>query len=160
MTSCREADARNAMAQTKKQPISTDLEDVLVGWQGRLADAFGEVARRRFAPPSRQTVDEWAREHRYLPETAAEPGRWNPHRAPYQAGIMQAFTLPAVRTITIQSASQVGKSTIMTNCLGYVIDRAPAASLWLMPSLQAATDYMKETVRPMLDASPSLLAKI
>ena len=31
------------MAQTKKQPISTDLEDVLVGWQGRLADAFGEV---------------------------------------------------------------------------------------------------------------------
>jgi len=93
------------MAQTKKQPISTDLEDVLVGWQGRLADAFGEVARRRFAPPSRQTVDEWAREHRYLPETAAEPGRWNPHRAPYQAGIMQAFTLPAVRTITIQSAS-------------------------------------------------------
>jgi phage terminase large subunit GpA-like protein len=72
---------------------------------------------------------------------------------------MQAFTLPAVRTITIQSASQVGKSTIMTNCLGWLIDRTPAASLWLMPSLQAATDYMKETVRPMLEASPTLLAK-
>jgi hypothetical protein len=76
----------------KKQPISTDLEDVLDGWQGRLADAFGEVARRRFAPPSRQTVDQWAREHRYLPETAAEPGRWNPHRAPYQVGVMQVHS--------------------------------------------------------------------
>src|SRR5262249_15848715 len=37
--------------------------------------------------------------------------------------------------------------------------RMPAASLWLMPSLQAATDYMKEVVRPMLEASPTLLAK-
>jgi phage terminase large subunit GpA-like protein len=147
------------MARAKKQPILTDLEEVLAGWQGRLADTLGEVARRRFAPPPRQTVDQWAREHRYLPETAAEPGRWNPMRAPYQSGIMQAFTSPAVRTITVQSASQVGKSTIMTNCLGYVIDRMPAASLWLMPSLASATDFMKEVVRPMLEASPALLAK-
>ena len=102
------------------------------GWQGRLADTFAEVIRKRLAPPPRQTVVEWAREHRYLPETAAEPGRWNPKRAPYQAGIMEAFTSPAVRTLTVQSASQVGKSTVLANCLGYIIDRAPAASLWLM----------------------------
>jgi len=53
----------------------------------------------------------------------------------------------------------MGKSTVMTNCLGYIIDRAPAASLWLMPSLQSATDYVKETIRPMLEASPTLHAK-
>jgi phage terminase large subunit GpA-like protein len=121
----------------------------LAGWEERLADAFVEVTRRHFAPPSRQRVVEWARQHRYLPETAAEPGRWNPTRAPYQAGIMEAFTSPAVRTLTIQSASQVGKSTVLASCLGYIIDRAPAASLWLMPSLQAATDFMKETVKPL-----------
>ena len=33
----------------------------------------------------------------------------------------------AVRTITIRSASQVGKSTIMTNCLGCTIDRRAAS---------------------------------
>ena len=43
---------------------------------------------------------------------------------PYQSGIMHAFTIPAVRMITIQAASKVGKSTI-----GFVIDRMPAASL-------------------------------
>jgi len=151
------------MAQLKKNPqsIQTDIEEVLAGWKERLADAFAEVTRKRFAPPSRQTVVEWAREHRYLPETAAEPGRWNPTRAPYQAGIMEAFTSPAVRTLTIQSASQVGKSTVLANCLGlgYIIDRAPAASLRLMPSLQAATDFMKEVIKPMLDASPTLHTK-
>jgi phage terminase large subunit GpA-like protein len=82
-----------------------------------------------------------------------------PDAAPYQAGIMEAFTSPAVRTLTIQSASQVGKSTVLANCLGYIIDRAPAASLWLMPSLQAATDFMKEVIKPMLDASPTLHTK-
>src|SRR5262249_11373841 len=35
---------------------STLLEETLSGWQGRLADSFAEVIRKRLAPPPRQTV--------------------------------------------------------------------------------------------------------
>jgi phage terminase large subunit GpA-like protein len=52
-------------------------------------------ARAALRPPPRLSLSEWADRYFYLsPESAAEPGRWR--TLPYQRGIMDAITDPAV----------------------------------------------------------------
>ena len=100
--------------QQKKQPISTDLENVLAGWQGRLADAFSEVARRRFAPSSRQTVDEWARENRYLPETAVTE--------PFQTLVHKSSALIAwLRSIPVNEQKLSSKGVISVSGVNEIV---------------------------------------
>ena len=73
--------------------------------------ALGELARytfKRFRPPAKQTVTEWADANRVLvSESSAEPGAWRTDRAPYQREIMDAFTQPGIWQIVIMSSSQV-----------------------------------------------------
>jgi phage terminase large subunit GpA-like protein len=104
------------------------------------------------------SVTEWAAQHRFL--TGAESGRYNPKRCPYQQAIQDAFCDPAVREITWQSAERVGKSTVGANILGYVIDREPANILWVMPSRESVSDFLKDEIEPMFRASASLWSKV
>jgi phage terminase large subunit GpA-like protein len=103
-------------------------------------------------------VTEWAARHRYL--SGSESGLYSPQRCPYQQAIQDCFCDPEVRQITWMSAERVGKSTVGSNVLGYVIDREPANILWVMPSRESVSDYLKDEVEPMLRASPLLQGKV
>ena len=83
-------------------------------------------AVKRFAPPESLTVDEWADKHRRLsPESSAEAGPWRTKRTPYLEEPMRAFTDPKVHKIVMVAASQVGKSELELNIIGYIIDQDP-----------------------------------
>jgi phage terminase large subunit GpA-like protein len=58
------------------------------------------------------------------------------------------------------SAERVGKSTVGANILGYIIDREPCGILWVLPSRESVSDYLKDEVEPMIRASPSLWSKV
>ncbi len=74
-------------------------------------------------PPENLTVTEWAECKRYLStEASAEPGLWRTDRTPYLRAIMDAFTDPKVRHIVLVAASQVGKTELINNIIGYIID--------------------------------------
>jgi phage terminase large subunit GpA-like protein len=115
-------------------------------------------AREEFVQPPYLSVTDWASEHRIV--TGAEAGRYNADRCPYQAAIQDAFNDPDVREITWMSAERVGKSTVGSNVLGYIIDRAPCNVLWVMPSRESVGDFLKDELEPMLRDSPALHKKV
>ena len=104
------------------------------------------------------SVTDWAAQNRFL--TGAESGRYNPNRCPYQRAIQDCFNDPEIREITWQAGERVGKSTVASNCLGYLIDREPANVLWVMPSREGVADFLKDELEPMLRDSPALYRKV
>jgi Phage terminase large subunit (GpA) len=120
--------------------------------------AHDAVLREVFTQQQFLSVTEWAAQNRFL--TGAESGRYNPERCPYQSAIQDCFCDPEVREITWQSAERVGKSTVASNVLGYVIDRDPTSVLWVMPSREGMADLLKDDIEPMILASPTLTKKV
>lgn len=114
-----------------------------------------------FLPPENSTVTEWAEKKRRLSaEASAEPGPWRTKRTPYLKEIMDAFTDPKVKHIVFASASQVGKSEVMNNCIGYIIDEDPGSILFIQPTIPDAKEYSKLRIAPMIRDCPSLKKKV
>jgi phage terminase large subunit GpA-like protein len=112
---------------------------------------------RRLAPPPRLTISEWAdRERQLPPESSAEPGRWRTSRTPYLKTIMDTITDRHVETVVIMASSQVGKTEVLLNTLGYHIHLDPAPMMLIEPTIEIASAVAKDRVAPMLRATPAL----
>lgn len=112
-------------------------------------------------PPENLTVTEWAECKRYLStEASAESGLWRTSRTPYLRAIMDAFTDPKVRHIVFVAASQVGKTEVINNMIGYIIDQNPGSILFVHPTTIDAREFSKLRIAPMIRDSPALRRKI
>ena len=99
-------------------------------------------AVKNFKPPERLTVSQWAEKNRRLsPESSAEAGPWRNERTPYLVDIMDAFTDPKVNKLTVVAASQVGKSEVELNIIGYIIDQDPGSTIYVQPTLDDARKF-------------------
>ncbi len=118
-------------------------------------------AIQNFKPPEELTVSEWAdRNRRLSPETSAEAGPWRTSRTPYLKEPMDAFTDPKVRKIVMVAASQVGKSELEMNVIGYIMDQDPGSILFVQPSLDDARKFSRLRIAPMIRDSRVLRAKV
>lgn len=114
-----------------------------------------------YKPPEALTVSQWADKYRVLSrESSAEAGPWNNDRTPYLVEIMDAFTDPAVNHLTMVASSQVGKSELELNIIGYIIDQDPGSVLYIQPNLDDAKKFSKLRIAPMLRDSPRLRSKV
>lgn len=114
-----------------------------------------------FRPPEPLTVSQWAERYRVLSrESSAEAGPWNNDRTPYLVGVMDAFTDPAVNHITMVASSQVGKSELELNIIGYIIDQDPGSVLYIQPNIDDAKKFSKLRIAPMLRDSHRLRSKV
>jgi phage terminase large subunit GpA-like protein len=112
-------------------------------------------------PPTKMTVDEWADKKRILsPEASAEPGRWNTNRVPFMREVMETYTNPSHETIVFWGPTQISKTEIINNCVGYTIDQDPAPILIVEPTLDSARIWSKKRLSPMLRDTPCLKGKI
>lgn len=110
--------------------------------------------------PPRQTISEWADANRKLSsESSAEPGDWNTSRAEYQRGIMDAISDINCVEITIVASSQVGKTEMINNAVGYYIDKDPCPILLLQPNIDVAKSWSTDRLSPMLRDTPCLQGK-
>ena len=106
-------------------------------------------------------MDEWADKHRRLsPESSAEAGPWRTKRTPYLEEPMRAFTDPKVHKIVMVAASQVGKSELELNIIGYIIDQDPGSILYVHPTIDDARKFSRLRVAPMIRDSKPLKAKV
>lgn len=111
--------------------------------------------------PPKQTVSEWADNNRVLSsESSAEPGQWNTNRAEYQRGIMDAISDINVSEVTIVASSQVGKTEIINNAIGYYIDKDPCPILLMQPTENVAKSWSTDRLAPMLRDTPCLQNKV
>jgi phage terminase large subunit GpA-like protein len=110
-----------------------------------------------WTPPPKLTVSEWADARRQLSrEASAEPGQWSTSRAEYQRGIMDAISDPLVHTVVVMSSSQVGKSEMLLNGIGFYMEQDPAPILFLQPTIEMAETFAKDRIATMLRDTPCL----
>ncbi len=124
-------------------------------------DGYGlalRAAARGIRPRVLLSTSAWAARYRILTSKAsAEPGRWNPDRIPYLAGIMDALdeTHPAPLVIFIKS-SQVGGSECGLNWIGRTMHLAPGPILALFPTEKSARKWVRTRLHGMLAATLEL----
>jgi phage terminase large subunit GpA-like protein len=121
-----------------------------------VAELAAHVARL-WAPPPELTCSEWADKYRYLsPESSAAPGKWK--TLPYQREPLNAVSDSRVRSVVIKSATQMLKTVVIENAIGYFAHQDPGPILALQPGGQDAKDFSKERIAPMIRDTPVLKA--
>jgi len=123
--------------------------------------ALDRAWRAGLAPEPQITVSEWADQHRHLPATAAEPGRWRTSRTPYLRQIMDCLSVTSpVERVVFMKGAQIGASEAGLNWLGYVIANSPGLMLYVMPSLDSVRRNVRTRVDPLIEASPVLRERV
>lgn len=129
------------MSEKKRKMIDVDPAVV---------EMFARVLQK-LKPPPKLTISEWADRFRQMsPEASAGTGRWHTDNAPYQREIMDAIGNPHVRMVVFKSSSQVGKTEVLLNVLGYYIDYNPAPILVLQPTVEMGQTFSKDRLAPMI----------
>ncbi len=125
---------------------------------GRLRVRFRPSRPERSAMRKRKPVPPsvWAERHRVVTNGPMAGSRWSNEVTPYLAGIMDASFLPGVQTIVVCKSPQVGGSTALDTCLGYVADRCPGPALIVYPDRNTARENATDRIQPMFRQSRQL----
>lgn len=112
-------------------------------------------------PRPRIAVSEWADRNRVVAAgTSPEPDRWRTSRVPYLREIMDAVSDPSVERVVVQAGSQLGKSELLLNVIGYFADADPSPILFVQPTEIASRSFMKERIEPTFRSTPALAGKL
>lgn len=116
---------------------------------------------RGITPDPMLKPSEWVDEFRILPQDSAEPGKFRISRTPYMVEILDKLGVsdPAQKII-VKKGSQLGFTEGGNNWLGYTIDIAAAPFLYVMPTDTMMKSTSKKRIKPMIDSTPRLAAKI
>src|SRR5688572_13278153 len=107
------------------------------------------------------TVSEWADKYRELSmEGSAEHGKYRVSRAPYQKEPMDVVHAANSSTVVLKWASQLGKTEIINNIIGFFIDHDPTLILMVQPTIEYAESWSKEKFSPMVRDTGRLTGKV
>lgn len=124
-------------------------ECLLSFWQGMLPDPL-------------LTVSEWADQRRMLsPKASSEHGQWRTSRTPYLRKAMDDLSATSTtQEVVLVFGAQMGKSEMLNNWMGYVMDIQPGPALFVQPTIDLAKRYSRMRIAPMIEATPSLQEKV
>lgn len=123
--------------------------------RGRLR--FAKERRKAFKPKSRLTVPEWADRYRHLSKSVGSiGGPWRTSRVEVARGPMMAVTERGVRTITAKTCTQLLKTSLLENTIGYFSHQDPSPMLLTQPKDGSVKAFSKERLTPMANATPVL----
>ena len=105
-----------------------------------------------------QPMIPWIENNVYLGPNSAIPGRI--HLEPWQRGIIAAYEDTKVHKLSLMMSSQVGKSVLMLCIMSYHMGVSPLNMMLVQPGIKTLERFVKEKIRPMLDASPLLSEKV
>lgn len=112
-------------------------------------------------PISRLTGSQWADKFRVVASgTSPEAGMWRTSRTPYLQEPMDSATDRRTEIVVMCCSSQLGKSEMLLNIMGYFADQEPAPQLMLQPTVEMAEAFSKERIEPMFQNSPGLQGKL
>jgi phage terminase large subunit GpA-like protein len=107
------------------------------------------------------TVSEWANKFRYLsPESSSNPGKYNSDMTPYALAWMDSVNDHTASGTVLMVASQLGKTEVLNNVVGYFMDIEPAPMLMVQPTIDLAESWSKERLAPMIRDTPALREKV
>ena len=120
-----------------------------------------QSSQRLIQPPPKLTISEWADKFRILSsEASSEAGKFETARAIYQKEIMDCISDPNIEEVVFMSGSQIGKTEVLLNTIGYYIHYDPAPMLMIQPTLDMARSWSQDRLATMLRDSPSIKEKV
>lgn len=143
------------MGVAQQQPVRVRRSKVQVGHAQR--HMYGVVARA-VQPKPVLRVSDWADEKRILSSKgSAMHGQWRTERTPYLKEPMDVLSVTSpVQRVVLQFPSQIGKTEVGLNWLGYVMDHAPGPMLMVVPTLEVRKRWKAQRLDPMLVETPVL----
>lgn len=94
------------------------------------------------------------------PEASAEPGRWRTDRAPYQREMLDTLDDPTVETVVFKTSSQVGKTEILNNLVGFFVHLDPGPMMVVQPTIEMAGAWSTDRLEPMCRDTPALAERV
>jgi phage terminase large subunit GpA-like protein len=121
------------------------------------AAALVRDALQLLLPPSRETVDEYALTHRFLPSRSGTgKTAWLHEEAPYLVAPMRALTQHLYLTVAVVGPAQVGKTAIGENALLHAVGQQPRNTLWYMQTDEGVEAYVKKIINQMIRMHPEM----
>lgn len=124
---------------------------------------LGAAFARGLRPPRRRSVAQWAQERRHVSAESGSrfPGKWQNALTPHLVEPMECLTLshPA-RAVTFMKAHQTGFSETGLNLIGCIVEDDPSPVFLVLPTGDEVKKYVKTKLQPMIDATPSIAARI
>lgn len=116
----------------------------------KIVDIFANAI---FIKP-RLNLTQWAMRYRVLSkESSSNYGNFKPFS--YQIDPMNEISNQKRRKVVLLWASQLGKSEMINNAIGYFIHQEPSTILFMLPNENDAEDYSKRRLSPMFrDCEP------
>ena len=122
---------------------------------------FFAVLNKILKPRPKLTGSAWADQYRFVaPGTSPEPGKWRTIRVPYMREPLDMATSHSVEKVVIMAASQVAKSELLMNVMGYYMDQEPSSIMMVQPTVENAEAFSKERIDPTIQATPVLKEKM
>jgi phage terminase large subunit GpA-like protein len=108
------------------------------------------------------SVTQWADQNRVLPQsTTNEAGLYSSSRTPYWREPMDCLSVNSpVERVIIKACSQSGKTDVLLNALGYVMDVAPGPLMYVTPTEDLAKLISQSRIDPMVAACPRLRGRV
>jgi len=108
-------------------------------------------------PPPSRAAWQWAKDKRELPPGSAEPGPFNPHRAPWVIGITEAIRNPRYNNVVGVMGSQMSKTDgCILNAIGWKLDDDPQPILYIGPTRKNTESISRDRVGKMIMGVQSL----
>ncbi|UPG86845.1 phage terminase large subunit family protein [Luteibacter aegosomatis] len=121
------------------------------------ADRLWLAYRKGYTPPPRISVPQWADTYRRLAKGAGSTsGNWRTSTVEVGRGPALAVTEPGVHIITVMVSTQLLKTALLENIFGFHAHLDPCPMLLLQPKEDAAEQFSKERITPLIRATPVL----
>ena len=121
------------------------------------ADRLRLAWRQGLTPPPRISVPDWADRYRRLAkEAGSTAGRWRTSTVEVARGPMLAVTEPGVHIVTAMTCTQLLKTALLESVFGYFAHLDPCPMLLVQPKEDAAEQFSKERITPLVKATPEL----
>lgn len=112
-------------------------------------------ARRAIIPPPRLALSDWIEREIKLPsDVSSLPGSIRLY--PFQRGIADAMSDPAIERITVVKSARIGYTTLLVGLLGSHVVNEPAPVLFVLPTEDDCRQFVVSNVEPTFEASPCL----
>src|SRR5262245_40729701 len=129
----------------------------------RLDTGVAVAGGRGLRPAAALTVSEWAETYRmWAGRSVAEAGRYRIARTPYIREVIDCLSddSPIQRLVVMKAARLGFTEGVVLNAIGYYLHHAPAPCLLVLPTLTLAQRVARESLEPMLFATPELRVRI
>ena len=109
-------------------------------------------------PEPMLTVTEWAERNVILTSKgSAEEGPYRVTRTPYLQEPQDCMSARSkVQNLVLMWASQLAKTTMGFNVMGYYIAQVPSPILYVMPTVEMMERTVKQRIDPMIESCPAL----